>query len=239
MPMAGMTRTAVVFVLIHADGRLVGDHRGKNLSRRIAGNNDHIQPYAANSGHGFEFFKRQDTLFRRLNHARVLADRDERTGKASTDPLAMTPPFFTASLSIASAAVVPYAPTVSSPMASSTSAILSPTAGVGARGQIDNAERHPERFARDLAHKLPHARDLKRCPLDDLGNTGQIKAFGIVKQSASHSSRPGYAEVNDYIRLARTVERTCHKGVVLRRVAKYNQLRRANAIAVNCPPGGI
>ncbi len=44
----------------------------------------------------------------------------------------MVPPFFTASLSIASAAVVPGAPTDSRPMLSRISATESPTAGVGA-----------------------------------------------------------------------------------------------------------
>ena len=45
---------------------------------------------------------------------------------------AMTPPFFTASLSMASAAVVPGPPQTSSPMDSRMQATLSPTAGVGA-----------------------------------------------------------------------------------------------------------
>ncbi len=44
----------------------------------------------------------------------------------------MMPPFFTWSLSMASAAVVPGAPTCSRPIFSSTSPTESPTAGVGA-----------------------------------------------------------------------------------------------------------
>ena len=46
---------------------------------------------------------------------------------------AMTPPFFTASFSRASAAVVPWPPHFSRPMISRISATLSPMAGVGAR----------------------------------------------------------------------------------------------------------
>ena len=46
---------------------------------------------------------------------------------------AMTPPFLTASLSRARAAVVPWMPQVSRPMISKISATLSPRAGVGAR----------------------------------------------------------------------------------------------------------
>ena len=49
-----------------------------------------------------------------------------------TWPEAITPPFFTASFSRASAAVVPWVPQTSSPMVSRMRATLSPTAGVGA-----------------------------------------------------------------------------------------------------------
>ena len=50
-----------------------------------------------------------------------------------TEEDAITPPFFTASFSRASAAVVPWVPQVSSPISSRIRATLSPTAGVGAR----------------------------------------------------------------------------------------------------------
>ena len=46
---------------------------------------------------------------------------------------AMTPPFFTASLSMARAAVVPWVPQTSRPISSRIRATLSPMAGVGAR----------------------------------------------------------------------------------------------------------
>ena len=45
----------------------------------------------------------------------------------------MTPPFFTASFSSASAAVVPWVPQTDSPISSRIRATLSPMAGVGAR----------------------------------------------------------------------------------------------------------
>ena len=50
-----------------------------------------------------------------------------------TLPEAMTPPFFTASFSRASAAVVPGAPAISRPISIRMWATLSPRAGVGAR----------------------------------------------------------------------------------------------------------
>ena len=49
------------------------------------------------------------------------------------DEVAMVPPFLTASLSMARAAVVPGAPARSKPMLSRISAMESPTAGVGAK----------------------------------------------------------------------------------------------------------
>ena len=59
-----------------------------------------------------------------------------------TDELAISPPFLTASLSIARAAVVPKPPTLSKPIASKTCATLSPITGVGAndRSTIPHVE---------------------------------------------------------------------------------------------------
>ena len=53
----------------------------------------------------------------------------------------MTPPFLTASFSMASAAVVPGPPHVPTPISSKMSATESPTAGVGASAQVQDAAR--------------------------------------------------------------------------------------------------
>ena len=58
---------------------------------------------------------------------------------------AMTPPFFTASFSRASAAVVPWVPQTSSPISSRMRATLSPTAGVGARERSTMPKGVPRR----------------------------------------------------------------------------------------------
>ena len=68
---------------------------------------------------------------------------------------AMTPPFFTASLSSASAAVVPGAPTDSSPISSSTAATLSPTAGVGASDRSTMPNGTPSRADASCATSWP------------------------------------------------------------------------------------
>ena len=64
-------------------------------------------------------------------HPELIARYYARIAKTEED--AITPPFFTASLSRASAAVVPCVPQTSSPISSRMRATLSPTAGVGAR----------------------------------------------------------------------------------------------------------
>jgi len=60
---------------------------------------------------------------------------------------AITPPFLTASLSNINAAVVPWAPTCSRPISSSTSATESPRAGVGARLRSTIPNSTPRRWA--------------------------------------------------------------------------------------------
>ena len=63
---------------------------------------------------------------------------------------AITPPFFTMSVSIARAAVVPGAPAPSRPISSRMRATLSPTSGVGARLRSRMPKFTPRRFAASL-----------------------------------------------------------------------------------------
>ena len=67
----------------------------------------------------------------------------------------MTPPFFTWSFNIASAAVVPGAPTRSRPISSRISATLSPTAGVGARERSMMPNGTPRRLEASCATSCP------------------------------------------------------------------------------------
>ncbi len=68
---------------------------------------------------------------------------------------AMTPPFFTASLSIARQAVVPWQPQTSRPISSRIRATLSPTAGVGARERSTIPKSAPRRFEASKATSWP------------------------------------------------------------------------------------
>jgi len=82
-------------------------------------------------------FSSQGTPAARLDHPLVLADRIKAPLNPPTWDEAMTPPFLTASLRRATAAVVPGAPQLSNPISSMIFATLSPMAGVGARAHHD------------------------------------------------------------------------------------------------------
>ena len=103
------------------------------------------------------------------DHALVLADGDERAGKpADVTRTAMTPPFFTASLRSASAAVVPCVPQTSSPISSRMRATRVADGGRRRERQVDDAEGHVEPAAGLLRDELPHARDAEGRFLDRL-----------------------------------------------------------------------
>ena len=68
---------------------------------------------------------------------------------------AITPPFFTASFSIARAAVVPWVPTLSKPIVSRICATESPTAGVGASDKSTIPNETPSLLEASLATSCP------------------------------------------------------------------------------------
>ena len=72
-----------------------------------------------------------------------------------TEEDAMTPPFFTASFSRASAAVVPWVPQTSRPISSRIRATESPIAGVGARLRSTIPKGASRRLLASLATSWP------------------------------------------------------------------------------------
>ena len=164
-------------------GRLAVDHADRNSSAMMAaivsagvspGNGDHVETDGADGGHRLELGERQSARGRRLDHRRVLGHGDERAREAADELDAIAPPFLTASLSSASAAVVPGAPMRSTPIASRTRATLSPSAGVGAseRSTMPNGTPSSPSLAAD---QLAHARDLERGALDDPRERAEIR----------------------------------------------------------------
>ena len=59
------------FVVDHTNRRFVRNHRRNRRCGRVAGNGNHIQAHAANTGHRFEFVERDFAAFRRLDHTDI------------------------------------------------------------------------------------------------------------------------------------------------------------------------
>ena len=93
--------------------------------------------------------------------------------------LAITPPFFTISVSIARAAVVPGAPAPSRPHSSRIRATESPTAGVGARERSRMPKLTPRRCA---------ASEPTSCPIRVI-----LKAIFFIPSASSFIGRPLYS----------------------------------------------
>ena len=84
---------------------------------------------------------------------------------------AIIPPFFTASFSIAKAAVVPWVPTCSRPISSNTWATESPTAGVGASERSTIPNGTPKRSEATVPTSCPIRVTLKAVSLMVLATT--------------------------------------------------------------------
>ena len=99
----------------------------------------------------------------------------------------MTPPFFTASLSSASAAVVPCVPQTARPISSRMRATLSPMAGVGAseRSTMPNGvSSRRRRLGRD---HLPHAGDLEGGLFDRFRHDIERFALALLQRVVYHA----------------------------------------------------
>ena len=101
------------------------------------------------------------------------------------------------------------------------------------KGEIDDAEGHVEPFGGFVSNQLAHARDLKRRALDEVRNAGQVTVRRLGECRAHHAGA-GNAHIDHAVRLTRAMKCARHEGVVIRRVAKDNELCAADAVAVRC-----
>lgn len=105
--MAGMSLTAVVLGIHHADSRLVRDNRREDFCRCVAGNDYHIETDGADRRHRFELLYLQCARARGVYHSGILGDGNKYAGETADMRRCHRAAFLTASLSRASAAVVP------------------------------------------------------------------------------------------------------------------------------------
>ena len=154
-----------------------------------------------------------------------------------TDDDAMTPPFLTASVSSASAAVVPGAPVRSRPIASRISATESPIAGVGASDKSTMPKRTPS--PRRAATSRPMSSPA-RVTLNDMRLTVSATSPRSILRPLSRRRRiaesttpgPADADVEHAIAFADAVQRAGDERVVVGDVGEHDQLGAADAAAI-------
>ena len=146
-----------------------------------------------------------------------------------TLPEAIAPPFLTASISRARAAVEPGTPIRPTPIASTISATESPVEVVGA-SEISTMPKSIFIKAGQLpADQLARPGDLEDGPLDDLGKLRQV-AIGVLGDDVVHDARTGDADIERVIRLADAVMGPGHEGIVLGDIGEDGQLGAADAV---------
>ena len=108
----------------------------------------------------------------------------------------------------------------------------------GRQRQVHNAEGNSQPLAGHSTHQLTHPGDFKSGLFDNIRHfrNGSVLGFG---QSSPYHAGAGNPYVNDAVCFSYTVERPCHKGVVLRSVAEHHQFGGADAVAVLGGFGGI
>ena len=141
------------------------------------------------------------------------------------------PPFFTWSLSMASAAVVPGAPTCSRPIFSKHFADGVADGRGRGKGQVDDAERNAEATGCLLCHQLADARDLERGALDGFAQELEILALGFVQRAGDHAGA-GNADVDDRVAFGHAMEAACHERVVVGGVAECHELHASVGIVI-------
>ena len=93
--------------------------------------------------------------------------------------------------------------------------------------EINDPERHSEAPRCLARNQLANTRDLECGPLDRLCNLGKVRALEIL-QRMLYNAGAADADIDDAVPLGNAVERSCHKGIVPRRIAEHNNLCAAD-----------
>ena len=142
----------------------------------------------------------------------------------------MAPPFLTASLSSASAAVVPGPP---QRFDAHRLEDLGDGVALGGRGserEVDDADRDAEAPRGLAGDELADARDLERRRLDRLGDGGEVGVLGQRVDDRADHAGAGDADVDDLVGLAGAVDGAGHERVVLDHVGEDHELGAADAV---------
>ena len=223
----------------HADGGFIGDQGADDGRGGVARDDDHIDAHRADGGHGFQLFNGQAADLGGVDHAGVLADRDEGTGQTAH----VVGGHHAALLH----GVVQQGQTGGGAAAAAgLKAHLFQNVGhTVANGggrcqrQVDDAGGHAQSLGGKVCHQLAHAGDLEGGALDQLCHLVDGGILGQAGQCGAHSAGTGNAHMNLTVRLAGAVECTGHEGVILRCVAEHHQLCGTDALTVGRQLGSL
>ena len=223
----------------HADGGFVRDQAADDLGSRVAGNDHHVDADRADGGHCFELFKRQAAAVGCVDHAVVLRHRDECAGQAAHVVGSHHAALFDGVVQQGQAGGgAAAAAAFQTHFFQNIGNAVADGRGGGQR-QVDDARRYAKALAGKVGHQLAQTGDLERCALDQLSHFVHRGVLGQLGQRRTHGTGAGNADVDLAVRLARAVERTRHKRVVLGRVAEHDELGVAHAHVVLGQLGGL
>ncbi len=151
----------------------------------------------------------------------------------------MTPPFLTASLSMASAQVVPGPPQVPTPDDLEDAGNGVADGRRGSQRQVDNALLDTQAMGGLAAHELAGAGDLKGGLLNLLGDLHHRCGIGQHLQGCGHNAGARDAYVDDGVGLATAVDGARHKRGVLDHVGKADKLGSADGVLVGRELSGV
>ena len=212
----------------HADRHLVRDDAADRGGGGVAGDGDHVQSHRTYAGHRLQLFQRQRPLLHGMDHSLVLAHRDERAGKAAHIGRRHDAPLL--DLIVEERQRGGGAGRARGLKADLLKDLRHRVADGRRRGerQVDDAKGDAEAAGGLLRHELPHARDLESGLFDRLAEHFKVLSAHLL-QGGLHHARSGNADVDHRVRFGHAVERTRHKGVVVRRVAEHDELGAAQA----------
>ena len=215
----------------HADGHDVGDDAGERVARGVAGHGDHVE---ADRAHARSWPRASRSTARRRRRPWPCAWSSLTGMKAPERPpmddVAIAPPFLTASLSSASAAVVPGAPTAPGPCLED----LGDGVAHGRRGrqrEVDDAHLGAEQL-RGLAGDSSPTRVILNVVRLMSSASSMNEASGLAATTSRTTPGPGDADVDAALGLAAAVHRAGHERVVLGHVAEDDELGAADAVVV-------
>ena len=217
----------------HADGGFVSDQGADDSRGGVARDDDHIDAHRADGGHGFQLFNGQASGLGGVDHAGILADRDEGTGQTAHVVGGHHAALFHGIVQQGEAGGGAAAAAGLKAHLFQNVGHTVADGGGRCQRQVDDAGGHTQCLRSQIGHQLAHAGDLEGGALDQLCHLVDGGILGQAGQCSAHSAGTGNAHVDLTVRLAGAVECTGHEGVVLRCVAEYHQLCGTDALTIS------